>query len=290
MIRVTVTGSGTPIMVPRRAGPGVLVEIDDNVKLQFDAGRATTLRLTEAGVTLPSLTAVFLTHHHSDHLVGLSDLAMSWWLEQPVDATTTLTVVAPDGEAATIAEHLLDVWQTEMAMRADHTGRRGPAAIEVQRFRAPASLQEVFTVGDVRVSAVQVSHEPVVPAVAYRVDAPDGSVVVSGDTAVCAALETIATGASVLVQEAFRPAAVRPGLLSHPEAIAAYHSEVGAIGAMAVRAGVGALMLTHLIPPPATKKDRGGFVEDLQQAGYEGPVVVADDLNFVEIATRRPGG
>ncbi len=288
MIRVTITGSGTPIMVSGRAGPGVLVAVDEDVKLQFDAGRATTLRLTEAGVALPELTALFITHHHSDHLVGLSDLAMSWWLEHPATAARPLPVVAPDGEAANIAEHLLDVWQTEMRMRADHTGRPGPATISVQRFAAPQTPQEIFTVRDVRVSAVQVRHEPVTPAVAYRVDAADGSVVISGDTAVCPGLEEIATGATVLVQEAFRPDAVPAGLLSDPEALAAYHSEVGAVGEMAVRAGVGALMLTHLIPPPVSEEEKAGFVDDVRAAGYQGPVVVADDLNFVEVATRRP--
>ena len=142
MIRVTITGSGTPLMVAGRAGPGVLVAVDEDVKLQFDAGRATSLRLTEAGVSLPDLSAV-----------------------------------APDGEAANIAEHLLDVWQTEMMMRANHTGRHSPAEINVRRFAAPSIPQEVFTAGTVRVSAVQVRHEPVTPAVAYRVDAADGSVV-----------------------------------------------------------------------------------------------------------------
>jgi ribonuclease Z len=284
MIRVTVTGSGTPIMVPGRAGPGALVAVDDAVRLQFDAGRATTLRLTEAGVSLPDLTAVFITHHHSDHLVGLGDLAMSHWLEQSPTVAAPLQVVAPDGEAATIAEGLLEVWQSEMAMRAEHTGRAGRGAIAVTRFPVSATPREVFASGDVRVSAVQVRHEPVVPAVAYRVDTPDGSVVISGDTAVCPELEQIATGVTVLVQEAYRPDAVPAGLLSDPEAIAAYHSEVGAVGEMAVRAGVEALMLTHLIPPPVSEDDKAGFVDDLRRAGYEGAVTVADDLDFVEIA------
>ena len=96
-----------------------------------------------------------------------------------------------------------------------------------------------------------------------------------------------AAGATVLVQEAFRSDAVPPGLLSDPAALAAYHSEVGAIGEMAVRAGVGALMLTHLIPPPGSEEEKAGFVDDVRAAGYQGPVVVADDLNFVEVATRR---
>ena len=73
---VMLTGTGVPHPRPGRAGAGVLVRHDD-VALQFDAGRATVMRLMEAGTPPHALTAVFLTHVHSDHLVGLPDLAMT---------------------------------------------------------------------------------------------------------------------------------------------------------------------------------------------------------------------
>ena len=46
---VTLTGTGVPLPTPGRAGPGALVQHGE-VALQFDAGRGTVLRLTEAGV------------------------------------------------------------------------------------------------------------------------------------------------------------------------------------------------------------------------------------------------
>ncbi len=284
MMRVTITGTGTPIMVPGRAGPGVVVQAGDDIALQFDVGRGTSMRLTEARIGLTDLTAVFITHHHSDHLVGLSDLAMSHWLEHPADQIEALPVVAPDGAAADIAERLLEPWQDEMTLRAAHTGRPTNASIHVIRFTAAERVQEVFATGDVTVSAIAVRHEPVIPAVAYRVDSPSGSVVISGDTAVCPNLEAIATDATVLVQEAFRPNAIPDGLLTDPEATGAYHSELGEIGAMADRAGVGTLFLTHLIPPPTSPEDKVGFVNDIRRAGYHGPVVVADDLDSIGIS------
>lgn len=70
---VTITGSGTPIMRPGQAGAGVLVSSDD-VLIRVDVGRGTSMRLTDLGVALSDLTAVCVTHHHSDHLVGLADL------------------------------------------------------------------------------------------------------------------------------------------------------------------------------------------------------------------------
>jgi ribonuclease BN (tRNA processing enzyme) len=73
---VTLTGTGVPHPSPGRAGPGTLVRCGDTA-LQFDAGRGTVLRLAEAGCGLHELSAVFLTHVHSDHVVDLTDVVMT---------------------------------------------------------------------------------------------------------------------------------------------------------------------------------------------------------------------
>ena len=82
--RVTITGTGTPIPTPDRAGPGVLVEVEpqtgETVRVQFDAGRNTVMRLHGAGTSPGGLDALFLTHHHSDHLVGVDDLLLTRWV------------------------------------------------------------------------------------------------------------------------------------------------------------------------------------------------------------------
>ena len=76
-------------------------------------------------------------------------------------------------------------------------------------------------VPDATVHAITVRHDPVIPAVGYRVTTADGRVVISGDTAVCAEVEQLAGGADVLVHEAFRRSAAAAGNLSDPAAIAA---------------------------------------------------------------------
>ncbi len=78
---VTLTGTGVPMPAPGRAGPGALVRFDD-IALQFDAGRATTQRLVDLGVDPHALTAMFVTHVHSDHVVDLPDVAITRWLQQ----------------------------------------------------------------------------------------------------------------------------------------------------------------------------------------------------------------
>ncbi len=279
---VTVTGTGTPLHEPGRAGPGVLVRSGRSA-LQFDAGRATTLRLAEAGLDLGDLTAVFVTHHHSDHLVGLPDLAMTRWLEGDPAGVPALPVVVPAGPAVDVVAALLEPWAEEMAMRAAHTGRAGVARIDVRPFPANAEPQQVYATADATVEAVVVRHHPVVPAVAYRVTTGDGAVVISGDTAVCEEVEALAAGADVLVHEAFRSAALAPGMLSDPEAIAAYHADTAEVGALAARARVGVLVLTHLIPPPRDAAAAAAFHSDARGGGFGGRVVVAEDLATVTL-------
>jgi ribonuclease Z len=278
---VTITGTGTPETRPDRAGAGVLVRSRD-VALQFDAGRGTVMRLAGARQKLTELDALFITHHHSDHIVGVPDLIMTRWLDdiqrlgQP-----DLPLYAPDGEAANIIERMLDIWQNEITMRQIHTHRPNCPQMDVRRF-SPSKAEPVLVerFGEVTVSAIAVDHDPVVPAVGYRIDTPDGSVVISGDTAVCRQIGDLSRGVDVLVHEAIRAEGLAE-LVSDPEALLAYHSECSQIGSMAQQAGVKQLVLTHLMPAPDTPEEIAAFEIDVRSGGYPGDLVIAGDLTTV---------
>lgn len=285
--QVTITGTGVPHLSPGRAGPGALVSSGD-IHLQFDAGRATSLRLCEAGVRTTDLSALFVTHHHSDHLVGLDDVLFSRWLESQ-GRFTPLPVIAPQGPAIDFLDGMLDRWQADIDVRRNHTGRDDHPAPNLRPFDPAPTLaepQQVWQQHGVRVLARSVHHEPVLPAVAYRVETPDHVVVISGDTRVCQEIADLAVGADVLVHEAFRTDALRPAFASvpHLEGIAAYHADTVQLGAMAQECGVPKLMLTHLIPAPepgrTTKQD---FIDDVRRGGYMGEVIVADDLDSITL-------
>lgn len=283
-MRIIITGSGTPMHVPGRAGPGVLVNVA-GLALLFDTGRGTTLRLAEAGQPLTDLTAAFVTHHHSDHLVGLADLLMLRWLED-IERTgqPPLRVAVPDGPATAIVEHCLDVWHDEIELRKAHSGRPGHPAAQVMPFQAESRPAEIFEEGGVRVSAVLVHHEPVVPSVAYRIDARSGACVISGDTSVCEEVEELARGADVLVHEAFLTAALAPGQLSDPSRLAAYHADATGVGALAARSAVTTLVLTHLIPPPTSPAEEDAFRRAALAGGFTGEVIIARDLSQIEVS------
>lgn len=281
-MEVILTGTGVPHPRPGTAGAGVLVRYGD-VALQFDAGRSTVMRLMEAETPPSALTALFLTHVHSDHVVGLADVAMTRWIQQQLTPTGPLVIVAPEGSPQRFVKRMLDAYDEDIALRRDHVGA-GPVGIDLRTFAvAPgdAGAVEVWRSdgGAVRVSAVGVHHEPVADAVAYRVDTPDGSVVISGDTRVCDEIATLSIGADLVVHEACRATALAPAIAGTVfETIFSYHSDTVALGAMAERAGIKRLVLTHLIPPPDYPGDEQAFLDDLRQGGYTGEATVGTDL------------
>lgn len=278
---VIITGSGTPIHLPHIAGPGVLITHDD-IALQFDAGRATTMRLAAAGLPLPQLTAVFITHHHSDHVVGLTDLLLTRWLDD-LERTgqKPLPVFVPAGPAEELVSRLLDPWEGEIAMRAEHQDRPDSPHPDVRAFEPNDWARRVFRQDDVKVDAFRVRHEPVSPAVGYRVTVPEGVIVISGDTVVCSELERAAEDADVLIHEAFCLRAVPEGLLSDLDRLAAYHADAYQVGKMAARLDVDTLILTHLIPPITRENVRDAFIDEVRNAGFDGRLIVADDLTRI---------
>lgn len=276
--RIVITGTGTPVFEPGRAGPGVAIDYNGRV-FQFDVGRGTVLRMAEAALDILSVEAVFLTHTHSDHVVGLSDLLMSYWLEDvPFDTYRPLPVFAAGTMAASLARSLMDPWSDEVAMRQEQSGHPHDARPRVIEFDAPPEPELVYQEDGIEVRAFAVRHEPVPDAVGYRIDTPDGSVVITGDTRVCDEIEQAARGAGVVIYEAFSRGSIPEGLLSDPDRLAAYHADTTEIGASVARLETAHLLLTHLIPPPRTEADRQVFVDEIRRGGYTGNVMICDDL------------
>ena len=81
-LNVTILGSGSPVPSNVRFSQSTLVEAG-NDKFLFDLGRGVTIRLGQLGISFREISASFITHFHSDHLVGLPDLWLTGWLPTP---------------------------------------------------------------------------------------------------------------------------------------------------------------------------------------------------------------
>jgi ribonuclease Z len=281
---VILTGTGVPHPRPGRAGAGTLIR-HGGIALQFDAGRSTVMRLMDAGTPPHALSAVFLTHVHSDHVVALPDVAMTRWVQQQLAQTGPLTVVAAEGLAARFVRRMLEPFGDDLALRAEHTGAT-PLEVLLQPFDVRQVPEVVWTSDDeqVRVLAVAVHHEPVPEAVAYRIETPDAVIVISGDTRVCAEVEQLSAGADIVVHEACRTSALQPLIAATVfETIFSYHADTVALGQMAARARIPHVVLTHLIPPPESPADAENFAGDLRKGGYEGRITVGNDLTTISL-------
>lgn len=281
---VTLTGTGVPYPEPGRAGSGVLVRHNE-IALQFDAGRATTLRLAEAGVRPDELTALFVTHVHHDHVVALPDLTLTRWVQGAMFPNRPLPIVAPAGDTAQFIERMLEPFERDVALRSEHL-RSPPPEFALHRFAVPTQPEAVWRSegGSVAVTAVGVHHEPVRHAVAYRVDTADGAVVISGDTRVCREVEKLSQGADLLVHEACRSASLASAVKGTLfEEIFEYHADTVSLGTLAERASVPHTVLTHLIPAPASPEEEEAFAEDLRCGGYTGDITVGRDLMTFDI-------
>lgn len=256
-----------------------------DVSLQFDAGRGTVMRMVEAGVAPLDLTAQFVTHYHSDHVVDLADVAMTRWITQRMKETGPLTIVTPNGPSRAFVERMLDPYEDDLHVRMEHTDAP-PPRVNIVGFDAPTTPVEVWASGDgsVRVLAMAVRHEPVRDAVAYRVNTPDGAVVISGDTRACTEVFELARGADLVVHEACRTSAMAKAISGTVfETIFSYHSDTVEVGRLAQEYGIPRLVLTHLIPAPQNDKDEARFADDVRRGGFTGELIVGRDLMTFDI-------
>ena len=274
MARVIVLGSGTPIPEPKRGGSAVAVVAGRDWVL-VDCGRAATQRALDAGLQLTSVVSVAITHHHSDHVSDLATFATTRWT---AGAQSPLTVLAPSGPAASFAERCLDGFgdQCFYAQGPATSGER--PVIATQRFDGSTRVQPVYSSGGWRVSSALVNHQPVEPAVGYLVEHAGHRVAISGDTAVCDAMHELAQGVDVLVHEALLSSRVPADLLT-------WNASARAVGELAARTRPNMLVLTHLIPAPRSPDDEHAYVEEVRTGGFEGRVLVANDLLHVDTET-----
>ncbi|MEO7217757.1 MAG: MBL fold metallo-hydrolase [Gemmatimonadaceae bacterium] len=203
-LTVILLGTGVgPSVNLQQYGASTLVEAGGE-RFLFDCGRGAMFRLKQAGVPLGSISRVFLTHLHSDHILALPDLLLTGWAVGK--RAVPLEVWGPTGTSA-MMDHLQQAFAFDIHVRRD----------EDEHFPAPGimvvshDIQEgvVFDEHGVTVTAFLVDHGPVRPAFGYRVDYHGRSVVLSGDTRVSENLIRHAQGVDVLIHEVIDPDALR---------------------------------------------------------------------------------
>jgi ribonuclease BN (tRNA processing enzyme) len=269
------TGGGPRPRKVNSASAQVIIAGD--VPYVVDCGDGVARQLVSAGVALPKLRHIFLTHHHSDHNADYGNLLLLAWasgLRARVDTwgpppLAKMTRLFFDMNAYDITTRVADEGRVPLVPLVHvHELTQGGLVLQDERLRVTSTL---------------VDHPPVVPAFAYRFDAADRSIVISGDTARSDNLIALARDADVLVHEAlYVPAVDRlvarvPNAATLKKHIIDSHTSVEDCGRVAAAAGVKTLVLSHLVPaddPLVTDQ----MWLDAATPHFRGKVIVGKDL------------
>jgi ribonuclease BN (tRNA processing enzyme) len=267
---VVMLGTGTPRPLPDAWGPATAVVVGSRVFL-VDAGVGVERRLAAACLPTDGVTAAFITHLHSDHVLGLADLIFTSWV---MGRTRPFPVYGPHG-LAQMTQHLYAAFSEDIQIRTEgleHESRDG-YRIAVREIGPSV----VYDSGGVRVTAFLVNHGEWREAYGYRFDSPDRSIVLSGDTRPSEELVRMATNVDVLIHEVQPSDSTQhPGNRSATEwasYVRAYHTTALQLGELAARARPKLLVVYH----NGRRATADRILADIRRS-FSGPVAIAADL------------
>lgn len=276
--KVTLLGTGAPPPVMDRFGPSTLVEVGDE-KFIFDAGRGAMQRLHQLQIPFADITGLFLTHHHSDHVVGFPDLWLTGWIGRPWGSRKIpLNVLGPAGTQEMMS-HLVKAYEVDIRVRRNNYSAEG-VVLEAKNITEGV----VYDHNDVKVTAFDVDHGgEMLPAYGYRIDYAGRSAVISGDTTFNENLIEFSQGTDLLIHEV---TGTPPDMLRTTkqfQRITSNHTTPEQAGEVFARVKPKLAVYTHillfgnitaqdLIPPTREK--------------YSGPLEIGEDLMAIEVGEK----
>ena len=262
---VTLLGTGTPRPSLDRLGPSTLIRSGDSVVL-VDVGRGAFLRLSELNVSYSEIDAIYLTHLHSDHVVGLPDLWLTGWIFS--DRENALTIYGPAGTAE-LVKNLSEAFAFDLETRSTHESSGVLAGAELRVVEVEDGTG--YEVEDFQVTAFTVDHHMVVPAFGYRIELDGKSVVISGDTKYSENLIENAMSADLIVHEIM---AIAPQAPPGWQRVMEWHTSPTDVARVFSTTKPKLAVLSHLILIGVSESQ----LFDEVKREYEGQVVIGADL------------
>jgi len=288
---ITLGTAGGPLPRAERAQSSNLLVVNGTLYV-IDAGDGLTRRIVQAGYDFRKVGKIFITHPHSDHDNGLATLINSEWEYQraePVDIY--------GGGVEALVKGALDYLTPNADIRWAE-GKRRPMADTFHGHDIGPGV--VYQDSNVKVTAVENTHFNFLPGMpgfgkyrsySYRFETPGRVVFFTGDTGPSDAVVELAKGADLYVTETtsaddvialFKKSGAwdaktpseQEGFVRHMNE---EHVSPEQIGKMATKAGVKAVVMTHLGPTVDPKDDYHRYVDEAKKY-YSGPITLAKDL------------
>jgi len=258
------------------SNPANLVVVNDT-PFVIDCGMGVSRQLVTAGVPIPSIKYIFISHHHSDHNLEYGNLFYNAWA---AGLSTPIHSFGPKGIEA-MTKTYWELNKFDVDTRIEDEGRPDPRPLLIAKDITEDGV--VLQTADVKVTAFRTPHPPIVDNFAYKFETPDGTIVFSSDTAYNPKLAEFAKGADVLVHEAlYVPAVDRLVLKTKNGAtlkkhLMDSHTATEDVGRIAAAAGVKVLVMSHFVPG-----DDPEITDDNWREGaakhFSGKIIIAKDL------------
>ena len=269
---VTMLGTGSPRPDLERSGPAQILSIDDT-HILIDCGEGTTAQLMKTKIPPESIQYLFMTHLHSDHLLGYGQFLLGGWGL----GRRKLTVVGPKGMKH-YHDTIINLFNEDIAYRTS-LGRPGNGVLDVNIIEIDGP-GEISCGLPIKITAAEMVHN--VLTYGYRFETDDKVIVFSGDTAPTPNIVQLARGADLLVLDAaLAPTGVyrntnNPELQKIWDNLQKEHCTPSQAGEIAREAGVKTLVMTHFLPNINQE-------ETYQEAAstFNGEIIVGHDLQVI---------
>ena len=276
------TGAGPNPTVPGRTRLMTShVMVSNAAAYLLDCGLGVTNQFARTGIPFTAVRSIFITHHHPDHNIEYGPFLLLGWVQ---GLPSAVRAFGPPPFKQMTAD-LLRAYKATIDFWVEDLKVKPLVAPDVTEVAAGGAVTQDE---NVKITAVVVQHPPVRPALAYRFDFQDRSIVFSGDTAPIAAVTQLASGADVLVHEAMYVPALEAYIRGRiaqgsPIRFDDYmahmkidHTAVEDVGRIAQDAGVHTLVLSHLTPGIDGIPDETW--REMAAKRFKGRIVVARDL------------
>jgi ribonuclease BN (tRNA processing enzyme) len=287
---ITLGTLGGPNPRPHQAQSSNLLVVNDTLYL-IDAGDGVARRLAKAGISIPRIGTIFLTHLHDDHTAGLGTLMSVAWDQ---NRTKPINVYGPP-RTEELIKAAIQYFGISAEIRIADGGRTVPIAQVFSGHDVGAGV--VYQDTNIKVTAAENTHFAFHQgpnagkhkSYSYRFETPDRVIVFTGDTTASDAVTELAKGADLLVTETSsfqermetmkRSGQWQAMTPAEQEGIQRQatrgHMTEQMIGEMAKRANVKTLVLSHLTYTPSG--DYSSRAEEVKKI-FSGHIVIAKDL------------
>ena len=243
--KVVLLGTGTPVPDPERSGPATAIVVDGSAYLvDFGPGvvRRAKAAVLERGITPlepANLKVAFVTHLHSDHTAGYSDLILTGWT---AGRRTSLEVYGPTG-LQSMTEHILQAYHIDIETRTTPGGdqQANPEGWKVNAHEIKPGV--IYKDAKITVTAFPTRHA--MESYGFRFDTPDRSIVISGDTSPTEETIKACNGCDILIHEV-RTLELFSNLLEERRSFGSKnHTTSEQLAALATKAKPGLLIAYH---------------------------------------------